>query len=120
MRQNPVISRVQSKTAETNGFRRCPQLADGRHNNPGHDSTTREFDMALADTTVRQAEVTGKAYTIGDIDGPSLANLSETCQIPPAKPVAWMVSTAHENVNVITHQVAFGMNTTWYLQSHRV
>jgi hypothetical protein len=29
--------------------------------------------MALTDTTVRQAKATGKAYTIGDIDGLSLA-----------------------------------------------
>ncbi|MGV8400866.1 tyrosine-type recombinase/integrase [Pseudomonas aeruginosa] len=29
--------------------------------------------MALSDTTVRQAKITGKAYTLGDIDGLSLA-----------------------------------------------
>ena len=29
--------------------------------------------MALSDTTVRQAKITGKAYTLGDNDGLSLA-----------------------------------------------
>jgi integrase len=32
-----------------------------------------EFDMALTDTAVRQAKATGKAYTLGDRDGLSLA-----------------------------------------------
>jgi hypothetical protein len=33
----------------------------------------KEFDMALTDTTFRQAKASGTAYTLGDLDGLSLA-----------------------------------------------
>jgi hypothetical protein len=46
---------------------------DERHNHPGHDSNFKEFSMALTDTAVRQAKATGVAYTLGDMDGLSLA-----------------------------------------------
>jgi hypothetical protein len=50
---------------------------NGRGQHPGHDSTSKEFDMALTDTAVRQAKATGKAYTLGDRDELSLAVSSQ-------------------------------------------